>query len=244
MLIIPAIDLKEGQCVRLRQGRMDEVTTYSDDPKQMAGHWIESGAKRLHLVDLDGAIAGEPKHQHVVEAIVTAYPDCPVQIGGGIRSEAQVETYLNAGAAFVIIGTWALKEPQVVARLCGAYPNQIIIGIDAKDGQVAVEGWESVSETSALTLAKEFQTAGAAAIVYTDISRDGMLSGCNIEATAELAKDTGIPVIASGGVKDIDDIHGLLAVADAGISGVIVGRSIYDGTLSFADAVLLTEAQA
>ncbi len=242
MLIIPAIDLKEGQCVRLRQGRMDEVTTYSDNPVKMAGHWLEQGAERLHLVDLDGAVAGMPKHQEVVEAIVAAYPNCPVQIGGGIRSQAQVDAYLNAGAKFVIIGTWALKEPEVVAALCKVYPNQIIIGIDANNGQVAIEGWESVSTTSALELAKAFQNAGAAAIVYTDISRDGMLSGCNIEATAELARASGLSVIASGGVKDIEDIKGLLAVKEAGITGVIVGRSIYDGTLKFSAAVALAKA--
>ena len=242
MLLIPAIDLKEGKCVRLRQGRMDDNTVFSDDPIAVAGRWSEAGAKRIHLVDLDGAFAGKPVNADIIKAIVTAYPNMPVQIGGGIRDEATIQAYLDAGVEYVIIGTKAVNEPEFVRDMAKAYPGHIIVGLDAKDGKVAIDGWAKLSKHDVIDLAQHFEADGVEAIIYTDISRDGMMQGVNVEATARLARAIKIPVIASGGITNIDDIKDLGAVAHDGIMGAITGRAIYEGTLDFIEARLLAES--
>lgn len=241
MLIIPAIDLKDGQCVRLRQGLMDDSTVFSDDPVAMAARWVEAGCRRLHLVDLNGAFAGEPINGAVVTAIAAAYPDLPIQIGGGIRTLETIEHYINAGVSYVIIGTKAVKEPEFVAEACAAFPGKVIVGLDARDGLVATDGWAEVSEVRATDLARRFESDGVAAIVYTDIARDGMMQGVNVEATVAMAQASSIPVIASGGITDIQDIRALMNVAHTGICGAITGRAIYEGTLDVADAQRLCD---
>lgn len=236
MLIIPAIDLKDGQCVRLRQGRMEDSTVFSGDPVDIAGRWVETGARRLHLVDLNGAFAGEPVNGDVVRAIAKAYPDLPIQIGGGIRSAETIRAYLDAGVSYVIIGTKAAKEPEFVSDICREFPGHIIVGIDAKAGLVATDGWAEVTEVKAADLAKRFEADGVSAIVYTDIDRDGMMQGVNVDATVAMATASSIPVIASGGITNMDDIQRLKAVAGEGILGAITGRAIYEGTLDVAEA--------
>lgn len=235
MLLIPAIDLKEGKCVRLRQGRMEDDTVFSDDPVAVAGRWVAAGAKRLHLVDLDGAFAGKPRNAEVVHAIVEAYPDLIVQIGGGIRDEETIEAYLNAGVEYVIIGTKAVNEPHFVRDVALEYPRHIIVGLDAKDGKVAIDGWSKLSKHDVIDLAQHFAADGVEAIIYTDITRDGMMQGVNVEATARLARAITIPVIASGGITTIADLHALGQFAHEGIIGAITGRAIYEGTLDFAE---------
>jgi len=236
MLMIPAIDLKDGKCVRLRQGRMDDETIFSDNPVEVAGRWVKEGARRLHLVDLNGAFDGEPVNAEIVNAIAKAYPDLPIQIGGGIRTLETIQAYVDAGVNYVIIGTKAVKEPEFVTQACKAFPGHIIVGLDAKDGFVATDGWAEISEQKVIDVARRFEADGVESIVYTDISRDGMMKGVNVEATAALASAIGIPVIASGGVTNMDDIHKLAAVADQGILGAITGRAIYEGTLDLAEA--------
>lgn len=238
MLIIPAIDLKDGQCVRLRKGVMSDSTVFSDDPVSVARQWVEQGAKRLHLVDLNGAFAGEPVNGEVVTAIAKAYPKLPIQIGGGIRSAETIEHYLKAGVKYVIIGTKAVKEPQFVADMCKQFPGSIIVGLDAKGGYVATDGWAEVSEVKATDLAREFEACGVDSIVYTDIDRDGMMQGVNVEQTVTMAKASRLPIIASGGITNINDISALLAQSKegAGICGAITGRAIYEGTLDLAEA--------
>lgn len=242
MLLIPAIDLKDGRCVRLRQGRMDDETVFSDDPVDMAGRWVGEGARRLHLVDLNGAFAGEPVNGDAIRGIAARYPDLPIQVGGGIRDEATVEAYLQAGVEFCIIGTQAVKEPEFVARACKAFPGHIIVGLDAKDGMVAIDGWATVTEHPVTDLAKRFEQDGVSAVVYTDIGRDGMMSGVNVEATRALAEAVAIPIVASGGITNIDDIRALCAVAGSGITGAITGRAIYEGTLDFSDGQKLADS--
>ena len=236
MLLIPAIDLKDGRCVRLRQGRMEDETVFSDDPVDMAGRWVREGARRLHLVDLNGAFAGEPVNGAAVRAIAARYPDLPIQVGGGIRDEATIAAYLDAGVTYCIVGTQAVKEPALVARACRAFPGHIIVGLDAKDGQVAIKGWAEITEHRVTDLAKRFEQDGVSAIVYTDIGRDGMMTGPNIEATTALASAISTPVIASGGITNLEDVAALVAAADGGakIVGAITGRAIYEGTLDFA----------
>ncbi len=241
MLIIPAIDLKNGSCVRLKQGRMDDATTYSDDPVATATRWVEAGSARLHVVDLDGAFAGRPENKEAVAAILGAHPTLPVQLGGGVRDLATIEAYLDLGLAWVIIGTQAVKEPRFVTEACTLFPGQIIVGVDAKDGWVATEGWAEASTVSATEVVKRFAGDGVSSVVYTDIGRDGMLSGVNIDATAGLARETGCPVIASGGLKGLDDIAALLEVESDGVIGAITGRAIYEGTLDLAQAIEMTE---
>ncbi len=242
MLIIPAIDLKDGKCVRLRQGRMEDSTVFGDDPVSMAARWVEAGCRRLHLVDLNGAFEGKPVNGDVVNAICRQYPKLPVQIGGGIRSGEIIEQYLQAGVEYVIIGTKAVKEPDFVDEVCRQFPGHIIVGIDAKDGKVATDGWAEVSSVEATDLAKRFAQAGVSSIVYTDIARDGMMQGVNVEATLAMAKASPIPVIASGGITNMDDIRALKAVASQGILGAITGRAIYEGTLDVAEAQRLCDA--
>jgi len=241
MLIIPAIDLKDGQCVRLRQGLMDDSTVFSDDPVAMAARWVEAGCRRLHLVDLNGAFAGEPVNGGVVTAITKAFPELPVQIGGGIRDLETIEQYVRAGVSYVIIGTKAVKEPEFVAQACDAFPGKIIVGLDARDGFVATDGWAEVSQIQAADLARRFDADGVSAIVYTDIARDGMMQGVNVEATVAMAQASSIPVIASGGITNLDDIRALNAVASRGISGAITGRAIYEGSLDVSEAQRLCD---
>lgn len=237
MLIIPAIDLKDGQCVRLKQGVMDQATVFSEDPGAMAAHWLEQGARRLHLVDLNGAFAGKPKNEAAVKAIVKAVgEDIPVQLGGGIRDLDTIERYLDGGISYVIIGTAAVKNPGFLHDACVAFPGHIIVGLDAKDGKVAVDGWSKLTGHDVVDLARKYQDYGVESVIYTDIGRDGMLSGINIDATVRLAQALRIPVIASGGLSSEDDVRKLCAVEDEGIMGTIAGRAIYDGSLNFKSA--------
>ncbi|MCD0505043.1 1-(5-phosphoribosyl)-5-[(5-phosphoribosylamino)methylideneamino]imidazole-4-carboxamide isomerase [Bordetella petrii] len=234
MLLIPAIDLKDGRCVRLRQGDLDEATVFSEDPAAMATRWLDLGARRLHLVDLNGAVAGKPKNDAPIKAILDAVgDDIPVQIGGGIRDLDTIEYYLDAGISYVIIGTAAVKNPGFLHDACGAFPGNIIVGLDARDGKIATDGWSKLTRHDVLDLAKKFEDYGCEGIIYTDISRDGMLSGVNVDATVRLAQHVRIPVFASGGIAGIQDIEALCAVQDEGVEGAILGRSIYEGTLDF-----------
>ncbi|MCX7088077.1 MAG: 1-(5-phosphoribosyl)-5-[(5-phosphoribosylamino)methylideneamino]imidazole-4-carboxamide isomerase [Methylococcales bacterium] len=236
MLLIPAIDLKEGKCVRLRQGRMEDDTIFSEDPVAVAGKWVAAGAQRIHLVDLDGAFAGKPKNAGVINEIVAAYPGVAIQVGGGIRDEDTIQAYLDAGVEYVIIGSKAVTAPHFVRDVAMEFPRHIIVGLDAKDGKVATDGWSKLSRHDVIDLAQHFEEDGVEAIIYTDISRDGMMNGVNVEATAALARAIRIPVIASGGITNMDDIKALVAAADDGVMGAITGRAIYEGTLDFAEA--------
>lgn len=236
MLLIPAIDIKDGQCVRLRQGRMDDSTVFSDDPVAMAGRWIEAGAQRLHIVDLNGAAAGRPVNVRVVRDIARAYPEVPLQVGGGIRDEEAIETYLDIGVGFVIIGTTAVNEPHFVADAAVSFPGHIIVALDARDGKVAIDGWSKLSNHDVVDMAQHFERDGVSAIIYTDISRDGMLSGVNVDATVKLVRAVRIPIIASGGIAGMDDIRALCEVAGEGVVGAVLGRALYEGRLDFAEA--------
>lgn len=236
MELIPAIDLKEGKCVRLRQGRMEDSTVFADDPVAMADRWVEAGATRLHIVDLDGAFAGTPKNHQVIRNIVAAHPDLTIQVGGGIRDEKTIDSYLDDGVRYVIIGTKAVAEPHFVNDLCLNFPGHIIIGLDAKDGKVAIDGWSKLSHHDVIDMARHFEHDGVAGIIFTDISKDGMMQGLNVASTVELAQAVRIPVIASGGVTNLDDIKRLCAVEEEGITGVIIGRALYEGTLDLAEA--------
>ncbi len=242
MILIPAIDLKDGKCVRLRQGRMEDDTVFSDDPVAMAAHWVEQGARRLHLVDLNGAFAGEPVNGEIVKEIARSFPDLPIQIGGGIRSPEIIESYLKAGVQWLIIGTKAVEEPDFVTAMCKEFSGNIIVGLDARDGKVATDGWAVTTDVDVTDLAKRFQDDGVQSIVYTDISRDGMMQGVNVEATAALARAISIPVIASGGITNLEDIKALCAAADSGIEGAITGRAIYEKTLDFAEGQKLADS--
>lgn len=234
MLLIPAIDIKDGKCVRLRQGLMEDSTVFSDSPLAMADKWVELGAKRIHLVDLDGAFAGKPANAEVINAIAKKHPDVPIQIGGGIRDQQTIQAYLDVGVQYVIIGTRAANEPEFIAQISADYGQHIIVGLDAKDGIVAVDGWAKLTEHKVIDLAKRFEGDGVHAIIYTDIARDGMMQGVNIEATRQLAEAVNIPIIASGGVTNMQDLIELQKIARYGVSGVITGRAIYEGTLDFA----------
>lgn len=240
MIIIPAIDLKDGNCVRLEQGLMERDTVYSDNPAAQALAWEAKGAELLHIVDLDGAFAGEPKNRSAIEAIVSALK-IPTQLGGGIRDLATIDAYLGMGVGRVIIGTAAQRNPELVIEACAKYPGRIVVGIDAKNGMVAVQGWAEVTGVTATELAIKFEGYGVAAIVYTDISRDGMMQGPNIEATKALAEAISIPVIASGGVSTLKDIENLIAVESSGISGAITGKAIYSGAIDLSEAIALTK---
>ena len=236
MIIIPAIDIKEGRCVRLRQGRMEDETVFSENPLEVAERWVSQGARRLHIVDLDGATSGRPRNFQTIKDIASSHPDIPVQVGGGIRDEDTVQEYLECGVQYVIIGTRAVTAPHFVNDLCLEFPGHIIIGLDAKDGKVAIDGWSKLSHHDAIDLAQHFETDGVAAIVFTDVSRDGMMQGLNVQSTVELAEAIHIPVIASGGVTSIDDIKNLCSTDEEGIVGVIVGRALYEGTIDLAQA--------
>ncbi len=237
MLLIPAIDLKDGRCVRLRQGDLDDATVFSEDPAAMAKRWLDAGARRLHLVDLNGAVAGKPLNEAPIRAIIKAVgADIPVQIGGGIRDLDTIERYLDGGISYVIIGTAAVKNPGFLHDACSAFPGNIIVGLDARDGKVATDGWSKLTRHDVVDLARKFEDYGCEAIIYTDIGRDGMLSGVNVESTVRLAQAVRIPVYASGGIASMVDVEQLCAVYDEGVQGAILGRSIYEGTLDFAAA--------
>jgi phosphoribosylformimino-5-aminoimidazole carboxamide ribotide isomerase len=242
MLIIPAIDLKDGHCVRLKQGVMEDATVFSKEPGEMASHWLSQGARRLHLVDLNGAFAGKPRNEVAIREIVQSLDDqIPIQLGGGIRDLDTIERYLDDGISYIIIGTAAIKIPGFLQDACNAFPGQIIAGLDAKDGKVAVDGWSKITGHDVIDLAKKFEDYGVEAIIYTDIGRDGMLNGINIEATIELARELTIPVIASGGITNISDVQKLCAIESEGIIGAITGRAIYEGSLNFKEAQQLAD---
>ncbi len=240
MIILPAIDLKEGRCVRLEQGLMDKDTVYNNDPAAQARMWQEQGGEFLHIVDLDGAFAGVPKNKSAIKSIVEAI-DIPSELGGGIRDLETIEAYLDLGISRVILGTVAKENPALVKEACSKFPGQIVVGIDAKDGLVAVRGWADVTEKLATEMAKEMADFGVEAIIYTDISRDGMMRGPNIEATKALAEAINIPVIASGGLSTLDDIRRLLEIEPSGVTGVITGKAIYSGAIDLREAVALTK---
>jgi phosphoribosylformimino-5-aminoimidazole carboxamide ribotide isomerase len=236
MLLIPAIDLKDGKCVRLKQGRMDDVTVFSDDPAAMALHWKSLGCRRLHLVDLDGAFAGEPKNRAVIQAITEAMEEVPVQVGGGIRDRETIAAYLDAGISQAIIGTRAIEAPEFLESMAAEFPGQLILGLDARDGMLAVAGWDETSTVEAVAFARATSALPLAGIVYTDIARDGMLTGVNVEATVRMAEATTVPVIASGGVTSLEDLSALKAAfqnSSGTLMGAITGRAIYAGTLDF-----------
>ncbi len=237
MLLIPAIDLKDGKCVRLRQGEMNDVTVFSDNPVEVAQRWYDAGARRLHMVDLDGAISGKPENAGVIHDVVEALPDMDIQIGGGIRDEDTIETYLEAGVRYVILGTKAVNAPHFVGDVCVAFPGHIIVGLDARNGKVATDGWSKLSHHDVIDMAKHFEQDGVEAIIFTDIGRDGMMQGLNLDSTVELASAITIPVFASGGVTNMSDIESLCAVDEEGLQGVIIGRAIYEGTLDFKAAL-------
>lgn len=238
MQLIPAIDLKDGQCVRLQQGEMDQATTFGDDPQAMAQRWAQAGASRLHLVDLNGAFAGKPKNEQAIRRILKTLGDrLDVQLGGGIRDLDTIERYLDAGLRYVIIGTAAVKNPGFLHDACSAFGGHIVVGLDARDGKVATDGWSKLTGHDVVDLARKFEDYGVESIIYTDIGRDGMLTGINVEATVRLAQALSIPVIASGGLAGLADIDALCAVQDEGIAGVICGRAIYNGAIDFAAAL-------
>lgn len=241
MLLIPAIDLKDGQCVRLRQGLMDDATVFSSDIVAMAERWVNQGARRLHMVDLNGAFEGKPVNGDAVYQVRKAYPDLPIQIGGGIRDLATIEAYLNAGVSYCIIGTQAVHNPEFVAQACKAFPGHIMVGLDAKDGYVAINGWAEVTDHLVTELGKRFEDDGVEAIIYTDIGRDGMMQGVNIEATQALARALRIPVVASGGITNLEDIKALADIERDGVVGAITGRAIYEGTLNLAEGQALAD---
>lgn len=242
MLIIPAIDLKDGHCVRLQQGEMESATVFSQNPGAMAKHWLDQGARRLHLVDLNGAFAGKPANAPAIRDIVDAIDgEIPIQLGGGIRDIETIGRYLGEGISYIIIGTAAVKTPGFLRQACDAFPGRIMVGLDAKDGKIAVDGWSKVTDHDVIDLAKKFEDYGVEAIIYTDISRDGMLKGINTEATVELARELTIPIIASGGVTDLKDVSTLCEVEAEGVMGVITGRAIYEGTLDFKKAQILAD---
>jgi phosphoribosylformimino-5-aminoimidazole carboxamide ribotide isomerase len=241
MLVIPAIDLKDGKCVRLRQGRMEDETVFGDDPVEVAQRWVDAGARRLHMVDLNGAFAGKPVNAGVIKAVAEAFPDLPIQVGGGIRDEDTVAAYLEAGVQYTIIGTKAVSTPHFINDLCLEFPGHILVGLDAKEGRIAIDGWSKLSHHSAIDMARRFEQDGVEAIVFTDIGRDGMMSGVNLDSTVRLAQSITIPVIASGGITNMDDIRALCASFDEGIMGAITGRALYEGALDLAAAQKLAD---
>lgn len=243
MLLIPAIDLKGGHCVRLRQGRMDDVTVFSEDPVTMAKRWADEGAERMHIVDLDGAVKGQPVSLKVVEAIAAAI-DIPIQVGGGIRDEDTVQKYLNAGVQYVIIGTKAVNAPHFLHDLCLEFPRHIIVSLDAKDGRVALNGWSKLTGHDVIETAMHCERDGVEAIVYTDIAKDGMLQGFNVEATRNLARALKTPVFASGGVSSLDDIRALMELEQDGVGGAVIGRALYEGRLDYKAAMKIARGEA
>lgn len=241
MLLIPAIDLKDGKCVRLRQGRMEDDTVFSDDPVAVADRWVQVGARRLHVVDLNGAFAGRPVNAEAIRRIAEAHPDVPIQVGGGIRDDDTIELYLTMGVRYVILGTNAVNVPHFVGDACSEFPGHIMVGLDARDGKVAIDGWSKLSNHDVIDIARRFEREGVEAIIYTDINRDGMMGGVNIDATVALARAIHIPVIASGGVSKLEDVRRLCEVANEGIMGAVIGRALYEGDLDLAEAQRLAD---
>lgn len=241
MLLIPAIDIKEGKCVRLRQGDMDAETVYGDNPVDAAARWVEAGAQRLHIIDLDGAASGRPVNAGIIHDIAETHPQVEIQVGGGIRDEDTVQTYLDAGVNYAIIGTRAVTAPHFVSDLCLEFPGHVIVGLDAKEGKLATDGWSKLSHHDVVDIAQRFEQDGVAAIIFTDIGRDGMMNSINLDACVQLAQAITIPVIASGGLKDLNDVKALCAVAGEGIAGAVTGRAIYEGALDLAEALALVE---
>ncbi|MBW1850755.1 MAG: 1-(5-phosphoribosyl)-5-[(5-phosphoribosylamino)methylideneamino]imidazole-4-carboxamide isomerase [Deltaproteobacteria bacterium] len=242
MIVIPAIDIKGGRCVRLKQGLMNEETVFSDNPEEMAVKWFESGAERLHIVDLDGAVQGRAVNRDVIKRIVDAI-SIPVELGGGIRDIGTLEAYFNLGLGYVILGTVAFKDPEFVKSACNAFPGQIILGIDARNDRVAVEGWTEEVNLTPVNMARQFEEAGISAIIYTDIHRDGMRTGPNVESTRSLARAVQVPVIASGGISGISDVKNLLPLSDDGVIGMITGRALYDGSLDLSEAITVSKGE-
>lgn len=236
MVVIPAIDIKEGRCVRLKQGRMTDETVFSEVPEEMAVKWFEQGAERLHIIDLDGAVQGRPVNNLTIKRIVNAIP-IPIQLGGGVRDMDALEAYYNIGIHYMILGTVAYKDPEFVMQACDRFPGRIILGIDARKDRVAVEGWTEEIDSSPVELAKKFEATGVTSIIYTDIHRDGMRTGPNVDATKALARAVEIPVIASGGISGISDVLGILTLSEDGVVGMITGRALYDGSLDLAEAI-------
>lgn len=241
MLLIPAIDLKSGQCVRLRQGRMDDVTVFSSNPVEVAERWVDAGAERIHVVDLDGAIKGQPVNLAAIEEIAAAV-DVPVQVGGGVRDEETVQRYLNAGVSYVIIGTKAVNAPHFLRDLCLEYPRHIIVSLDAMDGRLALNGWSKLTHFDAIEAAQHCERDGVEALIYTDIGRDGMMKGFNSDATRDLAQSVNTPVFASGGVSSLDDIRRLMEIEEDGVAGAVIGRALYEGGFSLAEAMKIVQA--
>ena len=245
MLIIPAIDLKDGACVRLEQGRMEKATVFSKEPGKTASQWASKGARRIHVVDLNGAFAGKPRNEAAIKDIIASVDaDVPVQLGGGIRDLDTIERYLDDGVSYIVIGTAAVKNPGFLHEACDAFPGHIIVGLDAKDGKVATDGWSKLTGHDVVDLAKRFQDYGVEAVIYTDIGRDGMMTGVNVEATVRLAQALTVPVIASGGLTSLEDVKALMAVEGEGITGCIAGRAIYEGKLDFAAAAKLASGES
>ncbi len=240
MIVIPAVDLKDGRCVRLSQGRMDQESVYSEHPVEMAKHWESKGAERLHLVDLNGAVTGKPFHRSLIKEIAR-FVHIPIEVGGGIRDFATIEDYLSSGARWVILGTAAFQNRSLIVEACHRFPERVILGIDAKGGRVAIQGWNEVVSSEAIDLAKQFEGMGLSAIIFTDIERDGMGTGLNFESTRKLARSTSIPVIASGGVSQVEDIEHLLELEPEGVIGVIVGRALYTGQVDLKEALRIAK---
>ena len=242
MIVIPAIDLKGGRCVRLKQGRMSDETVFSDVPEEMAVKWFEKGAERLHIVDLDGAVQGRPVNRDVIKRIVDSIP-IPVELGGGIRDMAILEAYFDLGLHYLILGTVACKNPEFAKSACSVFPGKIILGIDARDDRVAVEGWTEEVDLTPVNMARQFEEAGVSAIIYTDIQRDGMRTGPNVEATRALAKAVKIPVIASGGISGVSDVENIIPLSEDGVIGMITGRALYDGSLDLSEAISVCKGE-
>ena len=242
MIVIPAIDLKGGRCVRLKQGRMSDETVFSDVPEEMAVKWFEKGAERLHIVDLDGAVQGRPVNRDVIKRIVDSIP-IPVELGGGIRDMATLEAYFDLGLHYLILGTVACKDPEFAKSACSVFPGKIILGIDARDDRVAVEGWTEEVDLTPVNMARQFEEAGVSAIIYTDIQRDGMRTGPNVEATRALAKAVKIPVIASGGISGVSDVENIMPLSEDGVIGMITGRALYDGSLDLSEAISVCKGE-
>jgi phosphoribosylformimino-5-aminoimidazole carboxamide ribotide isomerase len=242
LIVIPAIDLKGGRCVRLKQGRMSDETVFSDVPEEMAVKWYKKGAERLHIVDLDGAVQGRPANRDVIKRIVDSIP-IPVELGGGIRDMATLEAYFDLGLHYLILGTVACKDPEFAKSACSVFPGKIILGIDARDDRVAVEGWTEEVDLTPVNMARQFEEAGVSAIIYTDIQRDGMRTGPNVEATRALARAVKIPVIASGGISGVSDVEKILPLSEDGVIGMITGRALYDGSLDLSEAISVCKAE-
>ena len=241
MQLIPAIDIKNGKCVRLRQGNMSDETIYNNDPVEMAAKWVKLGAERLHIIDLDGAVSGRPVNADIIHDIAEEHPDIEIQAGGGIRDEDTIQTYLDVGVNYVIIGTRAVTTPHFVSDICLEFPGHVIVGLDAKNGKLATNGWSKLSHHDVIDIAQRFEQDGVSAIIFTDIGRDGMMNRVNIDTSVQLAREVTVPVIASGGIKDLEDIKALCNVAAEGIAGAITGRAIYEGSLDLKEALALVE---